>query len=142
MEQVIATLARYNPALDGHDSELKPNLVPEDISDSASMESIESVSDVIADMRLCTECLVDLLPSLENPAKDTDFVEPSRAPNPVPEGSQPWWPFFLGIEDKFPSAERGLVIRIGEANWRRWEKIRLNRATRFEALGNEPVVYK
>lgn len=112
------------------------------MSDSASMESMESVRDVIAEMRLCTECLVDLLPSLETPAKDMEIVEPSRAPDPVPKKSQPWLPFLLRVEDKFPSAERGLVVRIGEANWRRWEKIRLNHATRAEALGNEPVTYK
>ncbi|KAF8863756.1 hypothetical protein BDZ45DRAFT_737960 [Acephala macrosclerotiorum] len=55
--------------------------------------------------------------------KDMEIVEPSRAPNLVPEESQPWWPFFLGIEDKLQSADRSLVVRIGGA----------------EALGNEPV---
>lgn len=93
-------------------------------------------------MKLCTECLVNLSPSLENPAKDLEIVELSRAPKPIPEETQTWWQFFLRVEDKFPTADRNLVLIIGQSIWRRWEKICFNHATKTEALGIETVVYK
>jgi hypothetical protein len=142
MEQVVAALSRDNFALGRHGVELNSSLIPDDMSDSASVESVGSIDNIIEEMKLCTECLVDLLPSLETPAKDLEIVERTRAPKPVPEELQPWWTFFLGTQDKFPSADRNLVARIGQATWRRWEKIRLSHAAKAEASGKDTVVYK
>jgi hypothetical protein len=142
MEQVVTALSRHNFTLDRHDIELNPSLFPDDMSDSASVESLGSIGNIIEEMKLCTECLVDLLPSLETPAKDLEIVEQTRAPKPVPEESQPWWPFFRGTQDKFPSADKNLVALIGQATWRRWEKIRLSHAAKAEGLGKDTVVYK
>ena len=142
MEQVVAALSRDNFALGRHGVELNSSLIPDDMSDSASVESVGSIDNIIEEMKLCTECLVDLLPSLETPAKDLEIVEQTRAPKPVPEESQPWWPFFRGTQDKFPSADKNLVALIGQATWRRWEKIRLSHAAKAEGLGKDTVVYK
>ena len=142
IEQVVAALSRDDLVTDRSELDDKVSLVPDDISDSASVESIGSISDIIEEMKVCTECLVDLLPSLENPAKDMEAVERNRTMGEVPIRSQPWWLFFLRAKDKFPSADNDLVVRIGEATWRRWEKIRLNRATKAAAWGNEPENYK
>ncbi|PMD29367.1 hypothetical protein L207DRAFT_521047 [Hyaloscypha variabilis F] len=142
MEQVVAALSRVTFTLDEHDMSFRSNLSFDDTSDSASVESVSSIGDIIEEMKLCTECLVNLSPSLENPAKDLEIVELSRAPKPMPEEFQAWWQFFLRVEDKFPTADRNLVLIIGQSIWRRWEKIRLNHVTKAEALGIETVVYK
>jgi hypothetical protein len=142
MEQVVAALSRDNFALGRHDIELYLSLIPDDVSDSASVESVSSIGNIIEEMKLCTECLVDLLPSLETPAKDLEIAERTRAPEKVPEESQPWWPFFLGTQDKFPSGDKNLVCLIGQASWRRWEKIRLSHAAKAEGLLKDTIVYK
>lgn len=142
MGQVVATLSRAPFELDEHDIELRTNLISDDISDSDSVESLATIDDIIEEMKLYTECLVDLLPSLENPAKDVEVVELTRAPDPITEELQAWWPFFLRVQDKFPSAERNLVVIIGQSIWRRRKKILLSHATKTEALGPEALVAK
>ncbi len=144
MEQVVAAISRSQFSADEQNLKLPLDLAFDDISDSASIESTGSVGSIIDEMKVCTECLVDLLPSLEAPASDMEARESTRAPVLLAEELQPWWHHFRGTEDKFPSAERELLILIGETIWRRWEKIRLRHAARTEVFGNKsvPVTYK
>jgi hypothetical protein len=120
---------------------------PDDISDCASIESVGTICDLIGEMRNCTECLVDFLPALENPARDVKLGTTQKG-QPVPNAeaqsltAQPWWTFFHLTEDKFPFADRDLIIRISETLWRRRERIFLKHEAKAEAYGNQPVTYK
>lgn len=77
-------------------------------------------------MKVCTECLVDLLPSLENPANDMGIMEELEPPTTkislVIEAARP---FVIAMQDKFPDAATDLVVSIGESIWRRRQRIRL-----------------
>ena len=106
--------------------------VTENDLEASSQHSVGSVSDLVEDLKLLTECLVELVPSLESPAKDQMIAEQAGHANrhELLEVDQLTRPFVLAIEDKYPLAERVLVLRIGEAVYRRHERLRMKRFTR------------
>ncbi|KAH7409117.1 hypothetical protein BKA64DRAFT_387875 [Cadophora sp. MPI-SDFR-AT-0126] len=88
-------------------------------------------------MKICTECLVDLLPSLENPANDgTLVVEALEAPLEVLPSNigiaQPLNAFALLMRDRFPGGDDKVVRRVGDAIWRRRQRLRANHKSRTE----------
>ncbi len=106
----------------------------DNVSDSSSTRSHGGLSDIIEEMKICTECLVDLLPSLENPAKDVEV--PREAVYPIIQAStsstETGNPFILVMRDRFPLAENRLVHLLGDAIWRRRQRLRLNQKVRKE----------
>jgi hypothetical protein len=147
IEQETATISIDYIALGRLNSESTFEPILDDISDSASVDSVGSISDIIAEMRNCTECLVDLIPALENPARDVALGNTQKNP-PILDveaqalGAQPWWTFFHLTEDKFPFADRDLIIRISQTTWRRRERILLKHEAKAEAYGSKAVIYK
>jgi len=101
--------------------------VTENDLEASSQHSVGSVSDLVEDLKLLTECLVELVPSLESPAKDQMIAEQAGHANrhELLEVDQLTRPFVLAIEDKYPLAERTLVLRIGKAVFQRHERLRM-----------------
>jgi hypothetical protein len=125
VEQVIA--ASTEDETQGTQEEAEGSTSPDLVdTDSISLESIGGISDVVEDLKVCTECLADLSPSLDNPAQDevsqeklgdnlkAEFVGVSTAA----------LPFVLGVREKYPLMTEELVIRVGESVFRRWSKLR------------------
>jgi hypothetical protein len=95
-------------------------------SDTSSVLSDVMFDDVVEDLNTYIESLVDLSPSLENPANDFALIEDSNS-NVIEELSsipEPVRPFVMIIRDRFPSTEAFLVKKLGEANWHRRERLR------------------
>ena len=90
----------------------------EDGSDDDSLVGAETdseVEDVLEDLATCVQCLVDLGPSLEHPARDREFEETARE---VSEDTRACFYTFCGmIEQRFPRAASTLVERLGKLNW-------------------------
>lgn len=110
------------------------NLDAEYDSDSDSDESStsdENLGDIIDDLSAYMESLVDLSPSLENPAIDSVIIEDFGLTlvDVLAGVSEPARPFVLIIKDRFPSLDIGLVRKLGEANWNRHKRLRDKLAT-------------
>lgn len=94
-------------------------------SDSSSYMSLGNFEDVVDDLKVYSGSLMDLTPSLENPASDFINVEESKLTltEDLLNVVEPARPFVLIIKDRFPSANAGLVKKLGEANWQRRERL-------------------
>lgn len=94
-------------------------------SDSSSLMSIDNFEDIVEDMKVYSESLMDLTPSLETPASDFVSVEQSTLTleGDLIDVSEPARPFVLIIKDRFPSVDAGLIKKLGEANWQRRERL-------------------
>lgn len=92
--------------------------------------SIGNFDDIVEDLKVYIETLMDLTPSLENPAIDFVAIEQSSltTANDLLNVSEPARPFVLIIKDRFPSVEAGLVKKLGEANWQRRERLAMKLA--------------
>ena len=101
-------------------------LIPRDSeSDSGDSLSTESSSDIYSFLQCRTECLLDLVPTIErniiHAVKLTAKPPTSLIPFSMTEAARP---FILRIADKFTNASNKLVERLGEANWQRFVQIR------------------
>ncbi|TAQ84989.1 hypothetical protein B7494_g6698 [Chlorociboria aeruginascens] len=119
----------------GDEVKIRHATIPDDANDSESDTNSESDSDlylrddtfedIVEDLRVFVESLVDLTPSLENPANDTIMVEESLVQSDdlssVNESARP---FALIIKDRFPSTDINLVKKLGEINWHRRQRLR------------------
>jgi hypothetical protein len=107
-------------------------------SDSASLESIENMEDIVADLKVCTECLTDLIPSLEHPAKDQISTEKTfhSMMEDLSSVSLVARPFVQAIKEKYPRANTALAIRVGEAIWRRRVRLRPSISTSINVPRN------
>jgi hypothetical protein len=94
-------------------------------SDSSSFMSVDNFEDIVEDLKVYSESLMDLTPSLENPASDFIAVEQSTISleGDLLSVAEPARPFVLIIKDRFPSVDDGLVKKLGEANWQRRERL-------------------
>jgi hypothetical protein len=94
-------------------------------SDSSSFMSVGNFEDVVEDLKVYCGSLMELNPSLENPATDLVVMEESNSTltNDLFSVSEPARPFVLIIKDRFPSTDADLVKKLGEANWQRRERL-------------------
>lgn len=118
-----AVIDRQPELSSGSDSDLD--------SDTGSLSSEATFDDVLEDLKTYIENLMDLSSSIEFPAMDVVVVEGSNAAltddfSSIPE---PVRPFIQIIRDRFPSTEVTLVKKLGEANWKRRERLRLQLAS-------------
>jgi hypothetical protein len=96
--------------------------------------SDDSFEDIVEDLKVCSEGLLDLTPSLENPANDYAVVEDTNvALIDLSSATEPVRPFVLILKDRFPSTTANLIKKLGEANWHRRERLR-------EKLVSAPVM--
>lgn len=95
-------------------------------SDTSSVLSDILFDEVVEDLSTYVDNLVDLSPSLENPANDFVVIEASSsiAIEELSNIPEPIRPFVMIIRDRFPSTEAILVKKLGEANWQRRERLR------------------
>lgn len=107
-------------------------------SDGESSPDDDPVEEVVEDLNAYMENLIDLSPSLDHPAIDTVLIEdPATNLNDILSGAtEPAHPFVLAIWDRFPSMEKGLVRRLGEANWDRRQRLREKLSTALELRAN------
>jgi hypothetical protein len=93
--------------------------------DSSSLMSDGDFEDIVEDLKVYSEGLLDLTPSLENPANDFVVIEDTNiALIDLSSVAEPARPFVLIIKDRFPSTPANLVKKLGEANWQRRERLR------------------
>jgi hypothetical protein len=102
-----------------------PTVSP-DIGGATSRSGDETIYDILEDLRAYMESLNDLIYSLEWPARDINSNEEIREDltdelSHVTESARP---FVLLIKDRYPKASSELITRLGEANWRRRERLR------------------
>ena len=138
VDEIVASLSRDGPFKREADSTLARDRDSSEDSDSASLESIGSIEDIVEDLKVCTECLVDLMPSLERPARD-QFVTKITSHRVMEDFSSVNLvarPFVQSIKEKYPSADLALTVRIGEAIWRR--RVRLRPSTSSTTTMNLP----
>ena len=94
-------------------------------SDSGDDLSTESDTDIFSILKCRTECLLDLVPTLESSLAHSVKAIPepiaTKTPFSVAETARP---FILRIADQFPKANMKLVERLGEANWQLYMQIR------------------
>lgn len=105
--------------------------------DQTSSESYEeaTVSDVkrlpvtsgalTRKVKLYTECLVDLGPSLRCPAQDTVVDESTQLPSVEQRSGDEYHTELLSI--KFPSASTNLLKCMGKASWNRYRRLQQER---------------
>jgi hypothetical protein len=101
-------------------------------SDSGSISSGIAFDDVAEDLKTYIENLNDLSSSLEYPATDIILIEESSivVTEDISSMPEPIRPYFRIIRDRFPSTEAALVRKLGEANWQRRERLKLQLASR------------
>lgn len=94
------------------------------LSDSESFagSDVSDIEDTIEDLRIHIDCLFELLPAFENPAKD-----PKRE-SMVAEKSIVLVPrtFSAKIISKYPFLDKQFAIRLSEANWKRRGRLSKN----------------
>jgi hypothetical protein len=107
-------------------------------SDGESSPDDEPLEEVVEDLSAYMENLIDLSPSLDHPAIDTVLIEdPTTSLNDILSGAtEPARPFVLAIWDRFPSLEKVLVRRLGEANWDRRQRLREKLSAALELRAN------
>jgi len=107
-------------------------------SDGESSPDDDPLEEVVEDLSAYMENLIDLSPSLDHPAIDTVLIEdPMTNLNDILSGAtEPARPFVLAIWDRFPSMEKVLVRRLGEANWDRRQRLREKLSAALELRAN------
>ena len=78
------------------------------------------------DIKLLTDGLMDLLPTLEQSLPRIGKLARTPPPTPPPafRVSEPAFTYARNVYDKYPTADIELIERLGEANWLRHVKIR------------------
>lgn len=110
-------------------------------SDGESSPDEEPLEEVVEDLSAYMENLIDLSPSLDHPAIDSVLIEDSTTTlNDILLGAtEPARPFVLAIWDRFPSMEKGLVCRLGEANWDRRQRLREKLSAALDLRANPAI---
>ncbi|KAF4474657.1 Ankyrin repeat [Fusarium agapanthi] len=90
-------------------------------SDSSSDRSLDSkvddMSDMIQDLRTDVECLVELDPLIRNLVPD---LSSNKQKHLETSDWAPQQAFCDRVEQRFPGADKSLILRLGEANWLRY----------------------
>ena len=94
------------------------------LSDSDSSTDSGDAEEHVEDLKRYVDCLMDLAPTLEHPAKDpthNDRQQTVSHANDIPAESRP---FFDEIIARYPSIDETFARRLAEANWNRRERLR------------------
>ncbi|KAF5618430.1 ankyrin repeat [Fusarium sp. NRRL 25303] len=90
-------------------------------TDSSSDGSLDSqrdnMSEIIQDLRTDVECLVELDPLIRNFVPDPSSQKQKHLET---SGWAPQQAFCDKVEQRFPRADKSLILRLGEANWLRY----------------------
>ena len=96
------------------------------------------------DIRLLAQCLMDLVPTLEQSLPRVGKLARSAllAPPPAFRVSEPALTYVRNVYDKYPQADIKLTERLGEANWQRHVKVRnsINQVANDEAVESKAFV--
>ena len=107
------------------DSEISIQITGDSESEGGDTSSTESSSDVYSFLRCRTECLLDLVPTIERNLVHAEKIITKLPATKISFSmSEAARPFVLRIADKFIDANIKLVERLGEANWQRFVQIR------------------
>ena len=105
------------------DFDLSSEIAEMDLSDSESSSGDES--ELVEDIRVYVDCLMDLVPAIEHPAKDSHGPEKGlETGNSLGSVTDPAYSYIFNICHNFPSADMDFVRRLGRANWHRHERLR------------------
>lgn len=90
------------------------------------------------EIKLLSECLMELVPTLEQSLPGVGKLARSAllAPPPAFRVSEPAFTYVRNVYDKYPQADIHLTERLGEANWQRHVKVR----NRMDGIANDEVV--
>jgi rubrerythrin len=94
------------------------------LSDSDSSTDSCDAEEHIEDLKSYVDCLMDLAPTLEHPAKDVihnDRQNTFSNANDIPAEAHP---FFDEIIARYPSVDERFARRLAKANWNRRERLR------------------
>lgn len=118
IDLLIEQVSRYTgQAEDIYDDELGSS--DSDISTSDELEEL------IKDIKTYTDCFLDLVPTLERPAKNLGLDElAGNVQESLKLINDPAWPYITSIQYRFPLADMDFVRRLGEANWQRNQRLR------------------
>ncbi|KAH7116726.1 hypothetical protein B0J11DRAFT_494113, partial [Dendryphion nanum] len=119
-------------------------LIDENASDSGSDSEGSSdegqstqVEIILEDIKMYTQCLVDLNIALECPAVDPDFVERGIHIDRLETRNAHDYYSDL-IVAKYPEANIDLVECLGKANWERFQRMQIERANNLQSY--KPIV--
>ncbi|MCJ1248660.1 hypothetical protein MMC30_005878 [Trapelia coarctata] len=94
-------------------------------SETESIGGDNGLDEVLKDLKAYRESLMDLVPALRMPAKDATVVEQTKSTSDVfRDVVEAFRPYVANIKEKYPSADPTFVKRLGEANFRRWRRLR------------------
>jgi transcription initiation factor IIE alpha subunit len=94
------------------------------LSDSGSSADSYDAEEHIEDLKRYVDCLMNLAPTLEHPAKDVihnDRQNTFSNANDIPAEARP---FFDEIVARYPSVDEKFARRLAKANWNRRERLR------------------
>jgi hypothetical protein len=93
-------------------------------SDSESSSASNEIEEIIEDLKRYNDCFLDLAPTLENPAKESDPDENACNLSEETQILAQARPFVADIKYRYPSIDEEFARRLGEANWQRRERLR------------------
>ncbi|KAF2145963.1 uncharacterized protein K452DRAFT_304964 [Aplosporella prunicola CBS 121167] len=122
LEEVkISIPHQYDDSDDSDDSDDPKNL------EIISLFSEKEISETLEDLKNYVQCLIELSPSLENPAKDPGWNEAVRAVEQKTTSSISQMPgcdvYSRLIQDRFPKAPTELIEMLGTLNWNRFLRL-------------------
>ena len=87
--------------------------------------SVYGVDDLVEDIKTYVDCLMDMVSTIEHPAKDPQNAEDVQVGgNNLGLVTDPSYSYTFSILHTFPSAGMEFVKRLGKANWERHERLR------------------
>jgi hypothetical protein len=99
----------------------------DDVASTSGTLDIVVKRPFLDDIEFYTECLMDLLPSMEQTyknARDPGLRLEERSGKILFHVTEAARPYVLQVHDKFRNANTFLVKRLGEANWQRFMRVR------------------
>jgi hypothetical protein len=94
------------------------------LSERATSPSSDDIDDLVKDIKTFNDCFMDLVPTLENPAKNPGQEGTASDCLAVFVDVTESTPYMTNIVDKYPSIDKEFAQRLGEANWRRHIRLR------------------
>jgi hypothetical protein len=94
------------------------------LSDSGSSAGLNDTEETVKDLKGHIDCLLDLVPALESPAKDLTLEDKMYILSEKNDMSAEARLFFAEIISRWPSTDELFARRLAEANWKRRERLR------------------
>ena len=102
--------------------------------------SEDSIGDIEADLSTYVTCLIDLEPMMERPIPDPQREQSVSDPLFLEE-REPYQFYAELIKARFPKADRKLIEQLGQANWERSQRGRIEREANLrERDGPENII--